>query len=171
MIYNSVEHAVREALVALRSDIEASGRDFESVIVFWREEIIRANFFERLQQGTNHVDFLKDVTTFIPGKLEWRNNTKSDLPFAGNIDHEELFRFARRIGYRWVPPARSLGGSDLQLVRKMRNDLAHGHESFEVVGAQFTTQDIIDKFERIRHFMLSYIRMIERYRARQLYLH
>ncbi len=52
----------------------------------------------------------------------------------------------------------------------MRNDLAHGVESFEAIGGQFTTRDIVDKFERIREFMFSYLRMMDRYKARQLYL-
>ncbi len=115
------------------------------------------------------MEFLDDVTVFMPGKLDW-NARERDLPFSGNIDHEELFQFVGRIGYRWRPPRASLGGTDLQLVRKMRNDLAHGIESFEDIGAQFTTEDIIEKFERIRPFMLSFLRMISRYQIRQLYL-
>lgn len=170
MIYNSIEHAVREAIFELRSDIEMNGGAFDNVLLFWREEVIRATFFERLRQGTNHGEFLKEVARFMPGVLSW-GPQKKELPFPGNIDHEELFRFVKRIGYHWRAPKDTLGGLDLELIRKMRNDLAHGHESFEIVGSQFTTRDIIDKFERIRSFMLSYLRMIDRYRSKQLYLH
>jgi hypothetical protein len=169
MIYNCVEYAAREAIIELRADIESNSGEFSGLLAHWREEIVRAHFYARLQQGTNHVDFLKDVTLFIPGKIEWKS-AKRDLPFPGNIDHEELFKFVRRISYRWKPPKNSLGGTDLQIVRKMRNDLAHGHESFEAIGAQFSTQDIIDKFERIREFVQSFLRVLERYRAKQLYL-
>lgn len=169
MIYNLVEYATREALIELRSDIVANGGTFDTILLHWRPEIIKAHFLDRLRQGTNFADFLKDLSAFIPGRLDW-NATEKDLPFSGNIDHEELFRFVRRIGYFWRPPRASLGGIDLQLVRKMRNDPAHGLESFEAVGAQFTTDDIVEKFDRIREFMLSFLRMMGRYQARQLYL-
>jgi hypothetical protein len=52
----------------------------------------------------------------------------------------------------------------------MRNDLAHGVETFESIGAQFTTNDIAEKFYRIREFMLSFLRMMDRYKTRRLYL-
>jgi transposase len=169
MIYNCVEFAAREALVELRSDIEANGGGFEKLLSHWQEEIVRIHFHDRLQQGTNFAEFLKDVTIFIPGKIDWKT-AKRELPFSGNIDHEELFRFVKRIKYRWKPPKWAVGGADLQIVRKMRNDLAHGHESFEAIGSQFSTQDVVDKFERVRDFMLSFLRMLERYRAKRLYL-
>jgi hypothetical protein len=169
MIYNSVEFAAREAVIELRSEIALNGEAFDKFILHWREDIIKAHFYGRLQQGTNYAAFLKDLTLFIPGRIDW-NAKERDLPFSGNIDHEELFRFVTRIGYRWKPPKIALGGTDLQLIRKMRNDLAHGVESFEAIGAQFTTDDIVDKFDRIREFMLSFLKMIDRYKAKQLYL-
>ncbi|HTC04595.1 MAG TPA: MAE_28990/MAE_18760 family HEPN-like nuclease [Xanthobacteraceae bacterium] len=169
MIYNLVEYAAREALVELRGDITSRALGFERIKAHWQREIVKAHFYDRLRQGTNHMEFLSDVTDFIPGRLDW-NDAANELPFSGNIDHEELFRFIGRIGYRWRPPRVSLGGADLQLVRKMRNDLAHGLESFEAVGAQFTTDDIADKFDRIREFMLSFLRMMDRYKSKQLYL-
>jgi len=169
MIYNAVEFAAREAIVELRSEIALHGGSFDKILLHWQEEIVRAHFYGRLQQGTNFAAFLKDLVTFMPGKLDWNQRTQ-ELPFSGNIDHDELFRFVGRIGYKWTPPRASLGGTDLQLVRKMRNDLAHGIESFEAIGALFTTDDVVAKFERIRDFMFSFLKMIERYRSRQLYL-
>lgn len=169
MIYNCVEYAAREAIIELRDDIQSNGGAFDSIGGHWQEEIIRAQFHHRLRQGTNYIDFLKDVTSFFPGRIDW-HTARRDLPSRGNLDQVEIFQLVRRIGYRWRPPKSSLGGSDLQLVRQMRNDLAHGQESFEQVGALYTTKDIIEKFERIRNFMLSFLRMLERYKSRRLYL-
>jgi hypothetical protein len=168
MIYNCVEYAAREAVVELREDIQSNAGAFDVVVAHWQEEIVRAHFYDQLRQGTNYVDFLKEVTAFFPGRLDW-SHAKRELPSRGNLDQNELFALVRRIGYRWRPPKKSLGGSDLQLIRQMRNDLAHGQESFETVGAQYTTQDIIEKFERVRYFMLSFLKMLARYRVRRLY--
>src|SRR5262249_5783173 len=92
------------------------------------------------------------------------------LPFSGNINHDRLIDLARRMGdKRWKPPKSSLGGSDLELVRQARNDLAHGDETFENVGSHYSIGDISDKLTRIRIFMCSYIQMLERYRAQSRY--
>ncbi|SDB49284.1 MAE_28990/MAE_18760 family HEPN-like nuclease [Bauldia litoralis] len=169
MIYNCVEFATRTAIISLRVDILSNAKDFGAVREYWQQEIVRAHFHHRLTQGTNHIEFLNDVTRFMPGSLDWRGLEES-TPFPGNVDHDAILKLIRRIEYKWTPPRSCLGGSDLQLVRKMRNDLAHGHETFESVGARYTTQDIIDKFNRIKIFMNSFIKRIDRYRTKQLYL-
>jgi len=104
----------------------------------------------------------------MPGQLTWKSESH-ELPFPGNIDQSELLRFVKRIGYRWKPPKRSLGGTDLNLIRQMRNDLAHGKQTFEDVGALYSTQDIVEKFDRIREFMISFLRAVDRYKVKQLY--
>ena len=169
MMYNIVEYAVREAILEIRSDIANHAGNFGLLLDHWKQEIIDAHFYERMQQGTNHKSLLMDVVAFMPGKISWENNLNK-LPFPGNVDHKELIRFVKKIDYSWKPPKGCLGGSDLELVRQMRNDLAHGLETFSTVGSQYTTQDMIDKFDRVRKVLLSFIRMVERYKARQLYL-
>jgi hypothetical protein len=168
MIYNCIEFAVREGILEIRQDIGSSALAFDALQPYWREEIVRAHFAQRLSQGTNHVDFLRRVIEFIPGRLNWGGQLR-DIPFPGNIDHLELIRFAQKIEYRWKVPKGAVGGADIQLVKKMRNDLAHGEETFEALGALYTTQDIVDKFDRIKIFILSFLKMLDRYRERKLY--
>jgi hypothetical protein len=169
MIYNCVEFAVREAVISTRQDIRANEMDFTRLLPYWREELLRVHFRDRLEQGTHHLTLLRDFDTFIPGKINWLAKER-ELPFSGNIDHETLLEFAARIGQkRWKPPRRSLGGSDLKLVKNARNDLAHGDETFEDIGGQYETSDISNKLGRIKEFICSFIRMIERYRSGQLY--
>jgi hypothetical protein len=122
--------------------------------------------------GVNFESFLKDVSVSSPFSPAWLKDEKylQTLPFAGNINHEQLIGLAKRIGAKnWKPPKSSLGGSDLELVRKMRNELAHGDETFENVGGQYSINDISDKLVRIRLFMCSYIKMLDRHRAREAY--
>ncbi|MBS0363722.1 MAG: hypothetical protein JSR98_20300 [Proteobacteria bacterium] len=168
MIYNCIEYGAREALVALRQEILTSGGAFTALRDYWQDEIARAHFRDRLTQGTNHEALMRDVARFAPGVVDWRSDLHR-LPFPGNVDNEELLRLITRIESAWRPPKSCLGGSDLVLVRQMRNTLAHGVETFEAVGSQFSTQDIIEKFRRIRTFMVSLIKGLERYRAQRHY--
>lgn len=168
MIYNCVEFGAREALVGLRQEILAGSSAFTALKDYWQEEIARAHFRDRLTQGTNHDIFIRDVARFAPGIIDWRSDMHR-LPFPGNVDNEELLRFVTRIESGWRPPRSCLGGSDLVLIRQMRNTLAHGAETFEAVGSQFSTQDIIEKFRRVRTFMVSLIKALERYRVGRHY--
>jgi hypothetical protein len=168
MIYNCVEFGAREALIGLRHEILANGGGFAALKDYWQEEIARAHFRDRLTQGTHHDTFIRDVARFAPGVVDWRSDLDR-LPFGGNVDNQELLRFVNRIESEWRPPRSCLGGSDLVLVRQMRNALAHGTETFETIGSQFSTQDITDKFKRVRTFMVSLVRGLERYRTKKNY--
>src|SRR3546814_12759566 len=88
---------------------------------------------------------------------------------SSDLDNLQLLRLAEKLEVSWRPPRSCLGGSDLALIRQLRNVLSHGSETFEAVGSQFSTSDISDKYARVRTFMVSLIRALERYRVRQLY--
>ncbi|CCD90785.1 hypothetical protein BRAO375_1200028 [Bradyrhizobium sp. ORS 375] len=167
MIYNCVEFAVREAVIDLRQHIKLQNPKFELISKYWQSEIIRAHFRKRLQEGTNHIDLLEDFRAFVPGRIDWPGKQVDNMPFSGNVDHERLIKFAKGIGEtKWRPPARSLGGSDLLIVREARNDLAHGDETFENVGANYSVTDMFEKVKRIRLFVCSFLRMMERYKSK-----
>lgn len=169
MIYNCMEYGARETLIGLRQDIAASGYGYDRLKSYWQEDIVHAHFHERLQQGCNNVQLVRDFSVFAPGVVSWRHAIDR-LPFPGNVDNLQLLKLAEKLEVTWRPPRSSLGGSDLALVRQLRNVLSHGGETFESVGSQFSTSDIADKFGRVRTFMISLIRVLERYRRRQLYL-
>ncbi len=167
MIYNCVEFAIREAVVDLRKHIKSARPNFEVIASYWQDEILRAHFRKKLHEGANHISLLEEFRKFIPGRLDWPGAGMIEkLPFPGNIDHARLIKFAKDIGAKgWRPPIRSLGGVDLAIVKDARNDLAHGDETFENIGANYSVRDIADKLKRIRLFVSSFIRMMERYKA------
>ena len=104
MIYNCVEFAVREAIVATRGEIVKDAPQYIELNAYWRQEIVKVNFGRRLEQGGEHSKLLKDFVEFIPGRVSWHDKLR-DLPFSGNIDHLSLIEFAKKIGEaRWRPP-------------------------------------------------------------------
>jgi hypothetical protein len=169
MMYNCIEFGIRETAGSLRRSISESGRDFVDLKPHWREEIVRMKFYDRVQQGTNHIELMRDFASFIPGEVNWGAHVER-IPFAGNIDNKRLLDFVKRLGHRWSPPRSTLGGTDLDLIKRIRNDLAHGKEDFESVGAQFDSDELIEKFLRARVFTVSLIRTLERYSNDRKYL-
>jgi hypothetical protein len=169
MIYNCVEHAVRESLSNLRKDIASDCERLGQLREFWQEDVVRVKLSEKLRQGMNNGQLLKDIVELTNADISWENS-KRDLTFAGNVDHIQLIRLARGLRSDWRPPKGTLGGNELQLVRQMRNDLAHGEDTFENVGDNFDTATMIQQFERIRKFVVSFLSMLERYRTQKRYL-
>jgi hypothetical protein len=169
MMYNCIEFGVRSLTIDLRNDIAGCGRQFCDLRSYWREEITRANFHHQLTQGTNHIALLQSVSQFMPGRIDW-GVEQSKIPFAGNVDNKRLIEFVKRIDHRWRPPRSTLGGVDLDLIRRRRNELAYGEETFEAIGSNYQTDDLIPMFQRSRAFMVSLIRSIQRYRTQQGYL-
>jgi hypothetical protein len=169
MIYNCVEFAVREAIVATRAEITREAPQYIELNAYWRQEIVKVNFRRRLEQGGEHSKLLSDFVDFIPGRVNWRDKLR-DLPFSGNIDHQSLIEFAKKIGeVSWKPPQHTLGGSDLVLIRTTRNALAHGDDTFENVGSAYQATDLLEKIPRIKKFVGSFIRMIERHQSQRKY--
>ncbi|MBR1284055.1 hypothetical protein JQ597_18565 [Bradyrhizobium sp. AUGA SZCCT0177] len=170
MIYNCVEFATRETVINVRKKMQAESALFHELNGYWQQEIVHAHFRSKLQDGVNHTSLMSEFVQFVPGKVTWLNKGDA-IPFSGNIDHEKLIKFARDIGdRRWRPPRDTLGGSDLLTVKTARNNLAHGEETFEAVGGNYSVADIADKLQRVKSFMCSYIQMMERYATRRTYI-
>ncbi|NVN84615.1 MAG: hypothetical protein HXX15_00890 [Rhodopseudomonas sp.] len=170
MIYNCVEYATRETIVSVRKRMEGDSVAFIELEKYWQHEILEAHFKKKFEDGVNHISIIREFASFTPGKITWLHK-KGDIPFSGSIDHEKLIKFAKDIGDRnWRPPHSSLGGSDLKTVKIARNALAHGEDTFEVVGSNYSIDDISDKLKRIKSFMCSFIKMMERYEADRKYL-
>lgn len=172
MMYNCVEYATKRALKEIRTEAAEKVDSFEELAQYWQTDIVRTRFGARLASGTNFDVLIENIRSSIPPKPSWLKNPSSveSLPFGGNINHERLIKLAHDIGDRnWKPPRSSLGGSDLELVRRTRNELAHGDEQFEVIGSQYSVKDIRDKLNRVRLFMCSYVRMLDRHRLNAEY--
>jgi hypothetical protein len=168
MMYNCVELAIADCLEEARDNIESSGKNFEEIKPHWQREIIRSTFKSKLENGCNFDDLLEDFRKCVPMKVKWGSH-KSKLPFAGNINHEKIHDLAKKIGGNWRPPKAAQGGADLEIICRVRNQLAHGEESFENIGNQYTTSDLEKKFDRSYKFLVAFVRYIEKYISRAEY--
>lgn len=170
MLYNCIESAIRSSVIETREHIVANVPDHTRLTTYWRKEILKAHFRRRLRDGVDFDSLLEDLAKFEPSNVSW-NDQGQKLPFAGNVTQSRIIDFLKRIGgQKWKAPPRTAGGNDLTSICGRRNDLAHGDETFEDVGKACSTQDLIDMSERVRIFMVRFIRHMDRYRAKQHYL-
>lgn len=169
MMYNCIEWAVRECVSAVRQNITASGLSISEINDYWKGDIVQVRFAQRLRSGGEHASLLRHFANFLPGRVSWGSAQRA-LPFAGNIDHEQLFALVSEMGAdKWAVSKKLVGGSDLRIIKNARNELAHGEETFLSVGALHTTQDLIIMFARARMFTLSFISQMEEYIGAQGY--
>src|SRR3546814_5250462 len=73
MIYNCMEYGARESLIGLRQDIASSGYSYDRLKSYWQEDIVHAHFHDRLQQGCNNAQLVRDFSAFAPGVVAWQH--------------------------------------------------------------------------------------------------
>ncbi|MCW8308663.1 MAE_28990/MAE_18760 family HEPN-like nuclease [Acidiphilium sp. PA] len=169
MIYNFVENCLRSSIVAIRQDIHAGNYKFDEITDFWQRDFMRANFNEKLSNGTNHAEFIVDFLKATKDQVDW-SNPSIKLPFSGNLDQKAIMRLSNEIKCNWTPPRETLGGQYLDIVKKNRNDLSHGVETFKDVGMSVDISKLIVELDRIRKFLLSLTNRLDIYRTRKEYI-
>lgn len=170
MMYNAIESAMRDVFNSMRNAIEADSLKLHAVSEFWRLDVLQAKFLRKMQDGFSNGTILTDIVPLTSDTLQWTEKERGRLPFSGNFGQDHAFRYKDVLGIAWSPPAGTLGGADLENIRKRRNGLAHGLETFEEAGAAVTAKDLLDILDRVDRFMTSYISAIEAYQASRGYV-
>ena len=169
MIYNIAEFALSHCIQDIRTHISENVDDIGRLHSFWKTDIVNSHFKNALSQGTKHTNHIEAIVNFLPGRIEWGNGL-DEIPFAGNIDSQTFFRFIKSIDHKWTPPKSTLGGLELDAIRKKRNDLAHGRESFEAIGSTVSTDELKQTLHRIEKFVTSFVRCLDTYTAKNGFL-
>ncbi|MBY5741784.1 HEPN domain-containing protein [Rhizobium leguminosarum] len=170
MMYNAIESAMREVFNSMRSAIEAEQLQPHSVSEFWRLDILQSKFLRKMQDGFSHGTVLTNIVPVVSDTLQWTEAERGRLPFSGNFGQDHVFRFKDVLGIVWSAPPGTLGGADLENIRKRRNALAHGLETFEEAGASVTAKELLDTLDRVNRFMASYISALETYQSGRGYV-
>ncbi len=169
MIYNCIEFGLAASVSSIRETIHNGDYHFQDIKDYWQNDLLRTNFGDKLRQGTNHAQFIQELSEATKSNAKWKSISR-DLPSSGNIDQTQILRMREQLECTWRIPKHTLGGSDLNLIRKRRNDLAHGEETFLNIGSSSDTLTLIAQLERIKKFFSSFLRMLERYQERHLFL-
>lgn len=178
-LYNLVESTVTWCIELIESavsshELRTIGNLSEQLRKEWVKAVARTS--EDLSQG-HRLDaallLCNQVLNLMPPELKIARNV------GGNWDDEKIFGLAGRIGFNLnISPAvhrrvrrpirNDLG--PMKIVKKMRNELAHGSISFSECGADHSVSDLREIANDCLSYLREFIGCVENYVSNHEYL-
>lgn len=141
MLYNLVEATFTTGMLEIYDQLQSDGCSYANVIDeiqnIWRDYKIKEVYKSdsSLSTYTNRVQrIVLDITQNIPLIL-----SKSMMGVNGNLNAKQIKAICDRHGIRYRVSDDQLA---LEKVKKKRNSLAHGDESFSVCARDLTISDL-----------------------------
>ena len=166
ILYNLIESTVRNSIIEIYNKIE-------------EEEITYADLSENLQKLwiKQSTDNFKE-NNYRPEKLrEYISNLANDIlnseivklakdkmDFSGNLDANKIRKLSETYGFEKSP-----NGGNLVEIKKRRNRLAHGEQTFYDVGKDFTVGEIINFKNETFSYLSDIIIKIETFITESVY--
>lgn len=156
LVYNLIEATTRGAIEAIHDKITTEQVPFGSLTLRLRKEVVR-RFIKDADPATNHT--MQNLPSeFVSIALD------HSIRLSGNVDA----RFIRELGDCYgfscqTTKERTWGGTDLVTVKSKRNDLAHGTLTFEDVGRDYPSAELMALTRRSIWFMSEILSNISNY--------
>lgn len=138
LLYNLIESSLREAICFIHDTIYDRNIAFDDLKDSLKKEIIK-----RLKNDSVSIDnLITSLTKGISCGISMGTFNKQKI-FSGNIDKNEvknkasIYGFSISTDYEYTKH-----GEKLSIVKRHRNDLAHGNASFSEIGKNVSYQDI-----------------------------
>lgn len=160
LIYNLMESTSSNAIQSVFDSMVSNGVHYDQLSPKLKLVTIK-NVKNRAAEKI--VSALLSISTDI-----YKVSFDRDDIFSGNVDARELRETMKEFGIR---QSFDYEEPELSLVKKSRNDLAHGNLSFYDAGKDLTAREIIGKYWRIRRFFNHMLADFKVFIAEQKYLH
>jgi hypothetical protein len=138
LLYNLIESSLREAICFIHDTIYNNNTAFDDLRDSLKKEIIK-----RLKNdAVSAENFLSGLAKGISCGASMATFNKQKL-FSGNIDKLEVKDKSNIYGFSTSTDyVHTKHGENLSVVKRNRNDLAHGNFSFSEIGKNVTYQDL-----------------------------
>jgi hypothetical protein len=163
VLYNLIEATTRGAVEAIHDKITTSGVPFTALTLCLRKETIRL-FKKGADPASNHTmdDF---PAAFVTVALD------QGIKLSGSVDAKSIRELSECYGFSTrTENAVTRNGSDLLTVKRNRNDLAHGRKTFEEVGRDYPSVDLLLLARRSTRYMDGILQNIAAYLDAEDYL-
>lgn len=162
LIYNATEATVRKSVEAIYDDVETSSVSYDNL-----KSIVKSKWLDdqvqNLKEGAFNFKTLKEnlvKITDVISQSQYINLDKNNLGISGNLDAQKIREISKLHG---LPEIKNGGG--LEIIKKKRNDLAHGDSSFSKIGQDYNPKDIErfakEAFSFLKNFVVSVTKFID----------
>ncbi len=159
LLYNLVESSVRQSLIEIFDTITAEQMSYEEasdqVKMLW---IGKGHSKFKNKSAEQIFQILASLAQDIV-KLEFGDGTIS----GGNIDGRKIRELSDVYGFSSAVHKNARDGTKLFEVKKHRNNLAHGLESFAECGRNYTVSDLRQAKHEVVMYLRGILRNISRY--------
>ncbi|WP_260987635.1 MAE_28990/MAE_18760 family HEPN-like nuclease [Roseomonas gilardii] len=156
LLYNTVEAAARAGIQSIYDEIELTGTSLDELCEPLRRRVLRDFRSNATDRGIDAVGVAaKEMAalSFDPRRI-----------FGGNVDARELRSQSSDYGFTIdADGRRTRMGEDLVIIKRKRNDLAHGITSFSEVGRDYTAKQIREMALRSLGYMEAMLTSIDNY--------
>jgi autotransporter translocation and assembly factor TamB len=163
LLYNLVESTMRNAIVAIFDEFKNQAISFDQLKPEIKMIVIQ-NLKNRspkkihLQMNQISIDII--TATFEREEL-----------FSGNVDARLIKETAEKYGFSYQTDfAKTKNGQNLVVIKRNRNDLAHGIKSFEDVGRDQTIEELLEIKDEVIEYLRQILENIKTYLDNQEYL-
>lgn len=162
MLYNLIEACIVSGLLEIYENLKSENCSYDSVIEeiqkLWRNSQVislynqpsmKPNYEKKVKKIIEHITSHKPIELY-----------KSSLDISGNLDASKIKKLCddHRIRYSLVSR-----GESLEMVKRERNNLAHGDVSFSDCAKDITLTELNNIIQEVFSFMKSILDGMKKY--------
>lgn len=165
MLYNQVESTARGCIESVYDHLSDNNVLYSSL-----KEKFQVSILHRIvSDNENGQSLYKKIGNDISKKIiKASMNIRKE--FNGNISKPVIYRITQAYGITVADSPECRNGIDLDLLKDIRNDLAHGNTSFSKKGQLDTLEEVSQRAQRIDTYLRLLISSTEEYIATSGYL-
>lgn len=165
VLYNLIEATTRGAIEAIHDEIITKNIGFTSLNPQIRKEVVI-----KFRKSTEVFDS-SDLNNFPSGFVAIALALNDGIKIAGSVDARKIRSLGECYGFSCkTDTAKNRDGSDLLTIKTNRNDLAHGHKTYEEVGRNYTSRELMFIARRSMHYITAIVDNISDFLETESYL-
>lgn len=171
IIYNLVESTVTGALTEIYDKIKEDNLTYSDVNAKIQQIWFSFKFRQVYDPHAHYISY-KDQALKIAESLLNKEVIEFDrkaTSISGNLDAQKIRDICKEHGIYLVTPRKSQGGKQLERVKSLRNELAHGSLSFAECGRDLTYQDLSQIKDETISFLKGFLESIQSYYDEEKY--
>lgn len=163
MLYNLVESTISNAIETIHSTIYNESVEFDNL-----KSGLKIILIKQLKKNIEAKKFTENSTKLSKDII--RNCFDKKKVSNGNIDQKIIKEIGNEYGFSTsVNFQNSKNGRCLEVIKRRRNDLAHGTFSFKNVGKEYTIQEIGKMKSETINYLNEILTNIKSYLEEKLY--